>query len=468
MDRRVTRRVLVVGGGISGLAAAAALVQHRAAHPDRGIEVELWESAHRLGGKIATSPFAGVDAVDEGGDAFLVRQPHAVTLARTVGLGPDEMTAPTPSSATVWHDGLHRLPAGIVLGVPTDVKAFAASGLLSWRGKLRAGLEPLLPRTDPDDSIGRLVRGRFGDEVHERLVDALVGSIYAADTDRFSLAAVPQLAELARGNRSLLVGARAAKRTMPTPVAGAAPAPIFGAPRQGLGALVEATAAFVRGHGGVVRSGRAATSLVADGSAWRVDDERFDAVVLASPARDSATLLAGAAPDAAAGLGAFEHADVIMVRLAVPAGEWPERLAWLSGYLVPKSEQRTVTAASFASQKWAHWRPADGSQIVRISLGRDGLPVEHLDDGAALERAVDEFGRHIGATVTPTAWSVTRWPGAFPQYRPHHFERVSAIEGTLPAGVLLAGASYRGIGIPACVADGERAAAAAIAHLTSE
>ncbi len=463
MDRGVSHRVLVVGGGISGLAAAAALVQQRSTHPD--LAVEVWEADHRLGGKIATSPFAGIDAVDEGGDAFLVRQPHAVALARTVGLGPGQMTAPAAASATVWHDGLHRLPAGIVLGVPTDVKAFATSRLLSWRGKLRAGLEPLLPPTDHDDSIGRLVRGRFGDEVHERLVDALVGSIYAADTDRFSLAAVPQLAELARGNRSLLIGARAAKRKMPAPPpAGSAPTPIFGAPRQGIGALVDATAAFVREHGGVVRTGRPAASLVADGSGWRVDDERFDAIVLASPARASAPLLVGVAPEAAAGLSTFEHADVIMVRLAVPAGEWPDRLAGLSGYLVPKSEQRTVTAASFASQKWAHWRPADGSQIVRISLGRDGLPVEQLDDDTALARAVEEFGRHIGATVVPTATSITRWTGAFPQYRPHHFDRVATIEQALPAGVYLAGASYRGIGIPACVADGERAASAVVAH----
>jgi oxygen-dependent protoporphyrinogen oxidase len=176
-------------------------------------------------------------------------------------------------------------------------------------------------------------------------------------------------------------------------------------------------------------------------------------------------MLGDAAPEAARGLGEVEYADVIMVRLAIPAGAWPERLAGLSGYLVPKREQRTVTAASFASQKWAHWRPADGSQIVRISMGRDGLAVDHLDDTDALQRAVDEFGTHIGADVQPTATSLTRWTAAFPQYRPHHFDRITAIERGLPAGVALAGASYRGIGIPACVADGQRAATTVLAHL---
>ena len=457
----MTRRVLVVGGGIAGLAAAVALLDH----PDT--EVEVWEAGPALGGKIATSPFGGVDHVDEGGDAFLVRVPHATAFARTIGLGPDDLTAPSPASASVWHDGLHRLPAGIVLGVPTDVRAFATSGLLSPLGKLRAALEPFLPRTDPDDSIGKLVRGRFGDEVHERLVDALVGSIYAADTDRFSLAAVPQLAELAKRHRSLLIGARHAKKAAPPPPpAGSAPSPIFGAPRLGIGALVDAAAAFVTARGGTIHTSRPAHTMSADGDGWRADDERFDAVVLASPARASAPLLRAVAPDAAAGLTSFEHADVVMVRLALPGDEWPERLQGLSGYLVPKTEQRTVTAASFASQKWAHWRPADGSQLLRVSLGRDGLPVTHLDDDAVLRCTLDEVGRHIGVDVRPTVTSITRWPGAFPQYRPHHHVRVAAIEQQLPAGIALAGASYRGIGIPACIADGQRAAAALTADAT--
>jgi oxygen-dependent protoporphyrinogen oxidase len=450
-------RVLVVGGGIAGLAAAVALV-------DAGADVELWEAGPRLGGKIATSPFAGVPHVDEGGDAFLVRQPAAKLLAEQVGLG-DAITAPTPSIATVWHDGLHPLPAGIVLGVPTDVKAFATSRLLSPLGKLRAGLEPFLPRTDADDSIGRLVRGRFGDEVHERLVDALVGSIYAADTDRFSLAAVPQLAELARSNRSLLIGARAMRRKMPpAPPTGSAPSPIFGAPVDGIGALVDAAARYVESRGATIRVGRAAHSVAADGDGWRVDDDHYDRVVLASPARATAPLVHDVAPEAAAGMASVEHADVIMVRLAVPGSSWPERLHGLSGYLVPKSEQATVTACSFASQKWAHWRPADGSQILRVSLGRDGLPIAHLSDGEALVRTVDEVGRHIGVDLQPTEVSVTHWLGAFPQYRPHHHDKVAAIEAALPAGLAVAGASYRGIGIPACVADGRRAAATVLAR----
>lgn len=445
---------LVVGGGITGLAAGVALVE-------AGIDTELWEATERVGGKLRTSAFAGLDAVDEGADAYLTRVPHAVAFAHRVGLVADDVTAPQPAHASVWHGGLHDLPGGIVLGVPTQVRPFATSGLLSWRGKLRAAVEPLLPRRfgrapGDEDTLGALVRGRFGDEVQERLVDALVGSIYATDTDRASLAAVPQLAQLAATHRSLLLGARAQRRKAP-------PAPssdgsIFATPRAGMAELAAAAMRRFVGAGGVLRTGQAGGELVRDGSGWRVAEQRFDHVVLAAPARAAAALVGPAAPDLAELLAGIEYADIAMVRLAVPAADWPARLAGRSGYLVPKPDQRTVTAASFGSQKWAHWRPADGSQVLRISLGRDGLPIDGLDDDQLLAAAVAETGRHLGLDLQPTATAVTRWRDAFPQYRPHHHERVAAAEAALPAGLHLAGASYHGIGVPACIASGLAAA----------
>jgi oxygen-dependent protoporphyrinogen oxidase len=441
------RRLLVVGGGITGLAAAARLCE------GGSVDVELWEAGERLGGKIATSPFGGLPAVDEGADAYLTRVPHAVAFARKVGLAGDDVTAPTGAAAMVWHDGMHAIPGGIVLGVPASVRPFVTTDLLSWKGKLRAAIEPLLPRTDPDDALGALVRARFGDEVHDRLVDALVGSIYATDTDRFSLAAVPQLAELAARSRSLLIGARDARPR------GTSAGPIFSAPRAGVGALVSAAARYLDEHGGAVHTGRPATSIERDGSRWRVDDEPFDAVILASPARQSAALVTSAAPETARELARFEQADVIMVRLALHPDHVPHEVVdGRSGYLVAKTRQRRVTAVSFGSQKWAHWRPEDGTQIMRVSLGRDGRPVVDLDDAAVLDAVCAELELHLGSPIHPTEVSITRWIGAFPQYRPHHAERVGDVERSLPLGLHLAGASYRGIGIPACIADGERAA----------
>ncbi len=444
-------RVLVVGGGISGLATAHALAGHL---PDAGIE--LWESADRLGGKIRTTPFAGLDAVDEGADAFLARVPHATALATDVGLGED-LTSPTGASAAVWFDELHPIPDGLLLGVPADLLRLSRSSLLSWRGKARAALEPLLPRRDDGDSIGALVRARFGDEVHERLVDALVGSIYATDTDRSSLAMVPQLAALAGRGRSLLVGARALRAAAPQ-----AGGPIFYAPRRGMGSLVDAVAPAAPVRGVTIATDRPAAAVEPDAEGWRVDGERFHAVVLATPAAPTAPVVAAAAPELSRLLATMDHASVVLVTLAVP--HWPERLHGRSGYLVPKPVQDRVTAASFGSQKWAHWRGGSGD-VLRVSIGRDGRSPDDLDDDAVVHQVLAEVGRHTGVDVQPVAARISRWPGAFPQYRPHHRDWLARVDAARPAGLFLTGASYDGIGIPACIDQGRRTAAAVAAHL---
>jgi protoporphyrinogen/coproporphyrinogen III oxidase len=464
------RRVAVVGGGISGLSAALAL-----ADADTYAELVVFDVAERVGGRIDTSAFAGVAHVDEGADAFLARVPEAVALARRVGLG-DDLVSPEAVGAAVWHDGLHPIPDGLLLGVPGRLAPLATTSLLSWTGKARAALEPFLPRTSTDsDSIGRFVRARFGNEVHERLVDSLVGSIYATDTDRFSLAEVPQLAALAQNNRSLLVAARRQRSAQGT--ATAATSPIFAAPRQGMSALTGATADAVVAEGGTIVTGATVQSCDAThDQRWRLTidaatplataDELFDAVVFATPAGVTGALLAAAAPDAATLLGQAETADVIMVTLHVAAEQWPDRLRGMSGYLVPKPAQRWVTAASFGSQKWAHWRPPAGGEILRVSLGRDGMGVLHLSDDDVLEAVLTDLERHLGVAFDPLEVRITRWPGAFAQYRPHHASWVDTVERSLPPGVFVTGAGFRGIGIPACVRSGTAIAARASTHLS--
>ena len=461
-------RVAVVGGGISGLSAALSLA-------DADAELVVFDGAGRVGGRIDTSSFAGVAQVDEGADAFLARVPEAVALAHRVGLG-DDLVSPEAVGAAVWHDGLHPIPDGLLLGVPGRLGPLATTGLLSWKGKARAALEPFLPRTSTEsDSIGDFVRARFGNEVHERLVDSLVGSIYATDTDRFSLAEVPQLAALARDNRSLLLAARRPRGAPGT--ATAATSPIFAAPRQGMSALTGATADAVRAGGGTIVTGARVRSCAAtDGHRWRLTigttspppaaDDVFDAVVLATPAGVTGTLLTDAAPDAATLLGQAETADVIMVTLHVAADQWPDRLRAMSGYLVPKPVQRWVTAASFGSQKWAHWRPPTGGEILRVSLGRDGVGVLHLSDDDVLDAVLTDLEQHLGVAFSPLEVRITRWPGAFAQYRPHHMNWVDAVERSLPPGMFVTGAGYRGIGIPACVRSGSAIAARANIHLT--
>ena len=169
----------------------------------------------------------------------------------------------------------------------------------------------------------------------------------------------------------------------------------------------------------------------------------------------------GALPDL---LAHIETAGVALVTLAVPAASWPDRLRGRSGYLVPKSVQGRVTAVSFASQKWRHW--ADGAtEILRVSIGRDGAPFDDLDDAALVATAVDEVSRQLELDVQPSASRVSRWPAAFPQYRPGHQGWLAEVDAACPPGLVLAGASYRGIGIPACIEQGTRAALVAAQHV---
>ena len=473
--------MVVVGAGISGLAAAHELLRVSTADEWTGPEVvvTVLESDERVGGKIRTSRFAGINdpnGIDEGADAYLARIPHAVRLAREVGLG-DDLTNPRSGHAAVMHGGLQRIPDGLLLGVPTGVMSLARSPLMSWRGKVRAALEPVLPSSGSHhDSIGTFVRQRFGKEVHQLLVDPLVGGIYASDTDDFSLEMVPQLHDLSHG-RSVLLAAR--RKSAATPKSSGAPAPVFETPRQGVGALVEATARAVASMGGDVRTSSRVESIVRSTNSYRVEFSRdgvhesidADAVIVTSPGAQSGRMLRDLDRESADSFGAVERASVVMVTLKT-AEVAPSSLSGLSGYLVPKPDQRRVTAVSFGSNKWAHWRPTDGTMVMRVSLGRDGVPTHDLvhewSDERLVACVVDEVSAHTGFAFTPETVRVTRWDGAFPQYRPGHGGRIAEIErrlATSAPGVVLAGASVRGIGIPACVGQGRTAAETTLARL---
>ncbi len=415
-------------------------------------EIVLLESDSRLGGKIKTSSF-GDTQVDEGADAFLLRTPHAVRLASAVGLG-ENLVSPTTASAAIWAGKLYPIPSDLALGVPTSLLSIARSGLIPPVGLARAAIDLIRPRSDVGhDSIGRWTRSRFGHHVHDRLVDALVGSIYGADTDNFSLAAVPQLHGLSQAGRSALLAGRRMRSSAP-----ANSGPIFGAPPLGMEQLITSTISnsIDRGAGRVqVVSGAYCESLEQTPSGWVINGLEADGVILATPAHHAAPLLDG---EVASELHSFDTSDVAIVTARVNAANWPDRLHARSGYLVPKSEQRLVTAVSFASQKWAHLSQQDGSQILRISLGRDGLPIDHLDDAALIDHAVGETSEHLNISIERSGARVSRWTDAFTQYRPHHAHRIAEIERALPTTLQLAGSSYRGIGIPACIADGVRSA----------
>ncbi len=441
------QRVVVVGGGITGLTTAYSLLKNT----DRPLDVVVLESSSRVGGLIRTSPFAGLDAIDEGADAFLSRVPWASELAHDVGLG-TTLTSPRAIGAHVWHNGLHLIPSDLMLGVPANLKSFASGNLFTLRGKIRAAIEPTLPRTtDTQDCIGHVIRKRFGREVHELLVDPLVGSIYAADTDNFSLESVPQIAEL-MNQRSMMLAARATRSKIKQS------GPIFESPTSGMQALTDAITARIHQLGGRIFLDSAVTHIEksADNSyvvRCAENAHTGDAIVLAAPAKHTAPLIAQLDPSAAQQLSLWSHASVVMLTLAVPRSQWKHSLT-SAGYLVPKPDQRWVTAVSFGSNKWAHWRTPDDSMIVRASVGRDGIDTHSLTDDTLVNLTLADLKHHLDIDVEPQEIRITRWPDSFPQYRPHHFSRLAGIEASLTVAapnVHLAGASYRGIGIPACI-----------------
>jgi oxygen-dependent protoporphyrinogen oxidase len=452
-------RVAVVGGGIAGLAAAWALL---GGEVGRGrAEVTVFEPGP-LGGKLRTEEFCG-HPVDLGPDAFLARVPDGLRLCRELGLA-DELVAPAAGKALLWTGGrLRPLPDGLLLGAPVRLGPLARSGLLSPLGLARAGLDLVLPRRPlPDDlSVAQLVTSRFGAQVADRLVDPLVGAIHAGRTDQLGAAATtPQLLSAARGSRSLLRGlARAASS--------GGGGPVFLAPRGGMGVLADRLVARLR-ELEVSFVPEAVTGLRPLGGrqvAVDPDPEPFDSVIVAVPAAVAARLLEPAAADAARGLSAIRTASVVLATLALPLQD-VDVPPGISGFLVPRSEGRLMTACSFGSRKWPHWSSPD-TMVVRVSAGRagDDRP-QQLDDQALVTRLSEELASALDTPVSPSAWRVSRWPGSFPQFEVAHLDRVAAIESALGhhlPQVALAGASYRGSGIASCIASGRRAASSVLA-----
>lgn len=455
-------RIVIVGGGIAGLAAALALAGRA--------EVTVLEATDRVGGKLRTTPFDGLPALEEGAESFLVRVPDGQRLARAVGLG-HELVHPATTSASLWLNGrLRPLPARTLLGVPTDLGALVSSRVLSARGLARMAADLVLPREAPpagagaDRTVGGYVGSRVGREIVERLVDPLLGGVYAGNADRLSLAAtVPQLLPIAAEDRSLLLGARRVRaRTAP---AGPGPAAVFATVRGGLAAFA-ARVADASGARVLLRAPVRSLTRTATGG-WEVatgsgDPLAADGVILAVPGGAARRLLAPLAPDAAGLLADVPYASMALVTLVYRGIVTPPG----SGFLVPVTEHATIKAATFLSAKWPHVTAGTGLTVIRASVGRAG-------DAGDLQRpdvelagvAAAEVAAVAGIVARPLSWRVSRWEDGLPQYLPGHLARVDSLRRALPAGVAVAGAAYDGVGIPACIRSGEAAAETVLARL---
>jgi protoporphyrinogen/coproporphyrinogen III oxidase len=451
----VRKRIAVIGGGIAGLAAALRL---RDLNP-ADAEIIVYEQSGALGGKLRTGELAGV-TVERGAESFLMTgsdgaESAAVALVKRLGLE-EALVHPRKLPAALALGGrLAPMPPGTLVGVPGDVSALGGVARATADHDVDNGRPVLAPGQDV--AVGALVRERYGDEVVDRLVDPMLGGVYAGRADRLSLdVAMPQLARTARVEHTLSAAVRAAQAA-----SGRVPGqPVFGALEGGLSRLVGAAAAA---SGARISLGLPVRELARTAHGWRLllgavptpQTDDVDAVVLAVQAKPSARLLAAVAPEAAEAVGKLDYASVALVALALPPGTpVPE----LSGFLVPPSEGTLVKAATFVTRKWD--RPAGSPVIVRVSLGRAGEEERlQFDDAVLIERARRELGELIGGELPPPAASwVQRWGGGLPQYAPGHLDRLAAARAALPPGLALAGAAFDGVGIPACVASGERAA----------
>lgn len=436
-------RVVVVGGGVAGLTAAYLLGQ-------RGDDVTVLEAAAGTGGKLRRTEVGGV-AVDVGAEAMLNRRPEGVDLARDLGL---DVVHPATTSSRIWTRGeLRPLPRSL-MGVPLDLDELRRSGVLSAEGMARVADEQQGLEVGDDVSVGDLVASRLGDEVVDRMVEPLLGGVYAGHAHLLSArATVPQLVQLAE--RGPWLGA----------VPPSSDEPVFAGLPGGLAGLTDALTARVDVRTGatvreLARSEHGLSVVVGPTTAPELIEA--DAVVLATPAAPTARLLAEVAPAATTDLAGIESASMVVVTFAFRAAD-VTGLDGSSGFLVPPVDGRAIKASTFSFAKWDWVRRAGeaaGVVLLRTSLGR------HREE-AVLQRTDDELvalsladlADAVGLTARPVDTHVQRWGGGLPQYAVGHLDRVARIRAAVAVapGLAVCGAAYDGVGVPAVIGSAHRA-----------
>ena len=438
----MTRRVAVVGGGIAGLSAAFDLAE-------AGCQVTVLESSDRVGGKVRAGEIDGL-RIDLGAESILARRPEGLDLMSDIGL--TSLEHPLTTSASIWTRGQLRTMPRTVMGVPGDLDALVASGIVAQTPEPRA-----VPMPDHDVSVASFVAQRMGREVLDRLVEPLLGGVYAGHADRLSLrATAPQIEAL---GADLVAGAEA---SIAQP---RSDGPVFVAPTGGVGRLPRS---IVQAGSFDVQVDTTVRSIQRHGDGWRlvagpttdVREIDVDAVVVATPAPAAARLLSEASPAAAFALAGVDYASMAIVTFVIEGRPPVDG----SGFLVPPVDGTTIKAATWSTNKWGWSRDeAQGHSIVRTSIGRAGETLLlQSDDLTLIEKATadlrsatsDGLGRVIAARVH-------RWGGALPQYEVGHLDLVATVEADVAQvrGLEVCGAAYRGVGIPAVIGSGRAAAA---------
>ena len=454
----MSARVAVVGGGITGLAAALRLSERLS-----GDGFVLLEGDGRLGGKIVTER-AEAYVIEGGPDCFLASKPGGMALCSALGLKP-RLRGTNPAFQRTYikrHGRLHELPDGLSGLVPSRIGPLLTTGLLSPWGRVRAGLELLVRarQSAEDESIAAFVIRRFGAEAYHWLVEPLLSGIFAGDGMQLSIEATfPQLAQIEREHRTV-VGAMMRSRPRrhgPTP-----PVPGFVTTVGGLGEIVEAIAA--RLPAATRRTNAAVVAIARTAAGYRLtlasgEEMQAENVVLAMPAFAGAALLRPLAPELSAELEAIPYVSTATVSLAFSADGVPRPLDGY-GYVSPRAEGGPIVACTWTSNKFPDRVPA-GGVLVRFFLGRAGQEeIVEADDATLVGVAREELARVFDLTTEPSLSRVYRWPRGMPQYHVGHrarLDRIDRLASQLP-GLLLAGSAYRGVGVPDCITQGWAAA----------
>lgn len=475
---QTTWRVAVIGGGLSGLAAAHRL-QELCAREKRPLDLVLFEAGARLGGVVGTRQIAGY-RVELGADSFITNKPWGVDLCRRLGI--ENRLIPTDERyrrSFVLRNGKPiPVPEGFQLLAPVSIGAVLASPLFSLAGKLRMALEYMLPRGAPgdDESLAHFVRRRFGREALERLVQPLVGGIYTSDPEKLSLrATMPRFLEMEREHGSLIRALRRQRREN----AGDAPASgarygLFATPAGGISELVDALAARVESDA-TVQFETEVQSLTPEpdrrGFVLELPfgaKESFDAVILAVPAYRAGPAIAGFAPHAADALGRIEYASTAIVVSGHKLADIRHPLDAF-GLVVPAIERREILAVSFTSRKFPDRAPAGCVQLRTFVGGAMQPQLMQLSDAELTQLVARELASILGVIGKPDFTIVSRWMRSMPQYHVGHLDLMATVERDLAAfpRLALAGNAYHGVGIPDCIHSGEEAAERVFASATS-
>jgi protoporphyrinogen/coproporphyrinogen III oxidase len=453
-------RIAIIGGGISGLAAAFALEERRAAGAD--VEYVLYESSPRLGGVLRTEHVDGC-IVETGPDSFLTEKPWATDLCRELGLG-DQLIGSNDSARKTYiltHGRLVEMPDGLMFMVPTKILPTVLSPLFSWKTKLRMAKEWFHPRNyGPDESVASFVERHYGSEVVDRLVDPLLSGIYGGEAANLSLRAVlPRFHDMEDSHGSLGRAMLAARKKMPHAPKKPAP-PLFTSLKNGMQHLADT---LISRLAGTLLTSASVITIQPEAGGWLVSagmqSDQFDSVILALPAPAAAQVLRMASPELSAELAAIPYTSSITVGL----GYGPDVRQSLPpgfGFLVPRSEGKRLLAATFVHNKFPHRAPEDRALLRCFFAGSNAENVWQLSDDEIVGIVRTELQQVLGLRATPLFAHVYKWKSAMPQYAVGHLDRLAHIDRLLQQlpGLALAGNAYRGIGVPDCVRSGREAA----------